>query len=166
LALSACGTSGGPDPQPRPQPRRPSAQALPGGPAAAQYVSTAASLDLYEIQSSEMALTRARSVGLREFAEMMLRAHRGTSAQLSMAGRRLNLLPAASLMPREQGMIDELAAASDFDATYRRQQIAAHNAALTLHSTYAARGASPTLRPVAANAVPILRRHLDLLKML
>ena len=64
---------------------------------AAAYVAAAASIDYYEIQSAELAFERARDPANRAFAQKTLTAHRGTSAQLSMAGRRLNLLPTASL---------------------------------------------------------------------
>jgi putative membrane protein len=133
-------------------------------PSAAEYLRAAASLDLFEIRSSELALARARDPRLREFARMMISAHRGTSAQLSLAGRRLGLLPEPKLLPREQSILEELAASTDFDATYRGHQIRAHTAAVTLHSSYSAHGASPTLRPVAANALPIVRGHLQLLR--
>jgi putative membrane protein len=109
-------------------------------------------------------LTRSRNINHRDFAAMMIRAHNGTSAQLSMAGRRLNLLPPATMLPRHQSMLAELSASADFDGTYHRQQIAVHEEALRLHSSYARTGASPTLRPVAANAVPIVRRHLQLIR--
>jgi putative membrane protein len=127
-------------------------------------MAAAASIDLFEIQSSQLALTRSSVARHRDFATMMIRAHNGTSAQLSLAGRRLNLLPPATLQPRHQAMIAELAASSDFDAVYHRQQIAVHEAALRLHGDFAARGASPTLRPVARNAVPIVRRHLEMMR--
>ena len=131
---------------------------------AADYMAMASSIDLYEIRSSELALTRARSPAHRDFARRMIADHRGTSAQLSLAGRRLNLLPSATLLPRHQAMMDELSASGDFDGTYHRQQIAVHQAALKLHSDFAARGESATLRPVAKNAVPIVRRHLDMMR--
>lgn len=131
---------------------------------AADYMAMASSIDLYEIRSSELALTRARNPRHRDFARAMIAAHNGTSAQLSFAGRRLNLLPSATLLPRHQAMMDELSASGDFDATYHRQQIAVHQAALKLHSDFAARGESATLRPVAKNAVPIVRRHLDMMR--
>ena len=75
-----------------------------------------------------------------------------------------DLLPAATLLPRHQAMLDELAAAQDFDAVYHRQQIAVHEAALKLHGDFAARGESPTLRAVARNTVPIVRRHLETMR--
>ena len=154
---------------PRPGPRPPGPVLQPPGAAetaasAAAYIATAASIDLFEIQSSQMVLSRSRHVANREFAEMMIRAHNGTSAQLSFAGRRLNLLPPATMQPRHQAMLAELSASGSFDATFRRQQIIVHQEALRLHSNYAQSGASPTLRPVAANAVPIVSRHLRILR--
>jgi len=131
---------------------------------AADYMRAASSIDLYEIRSAELALTRAANPRHRDFARTMIADHNGTSAQLSMAGRRLNLLPSATLLPTHQAMLDELAASSNFDATYRRQQIAVHEAALKLHREFAARGESATLRPVARNAVPIIRRHLEMMR--
>ena len=130
----------------------------------ANYMATASSIDLYAIRSSELALTRAGNPRLREFARAMIADHQGTSAQLSLGGRRLNLLPSATLLPAHQAMFDELSASGDFDGTYRRQQAAVHQAALKLHTDFAARGESPTLRAVARNAVPIERRHLDMLR--
>jgi putative membrane protein len=130
----------------------------------ADYMATASSIDLYAIRSSELALTRAANPRLRDFARAMIADHRGTSAQLSFGGRRLNLLPSATMLPAHQAMFDELSASGDFDATYRRQQVAVHQAALKLHSDFAARGESPTLRTVARNAAPIERRHLDMLR--
>jgi putative membrane protein len=131
---------------------------------AADYMAMASSIDLYEIRSSELALTRAQNPRHRDFARAMIAAHKGTSAQLSFAGRRLNLLPSATLLPAHQAMLDELSASGDFDAAYHRQQIAVHQAALKLHSDFAARGESATLRPVAKNAAAIVRRHLDMMR--
>ena len=166
IAVSACGTRPTPEPRPRPQVQRPTGRPAVRPPSAAEFLRAAASLDLFEIRSSELALTRARNPRIREFARMMIAGHRGTAAQLSLAGRRLGLLPTPSLLPREQAMLEELARSADFDSAYRGQQIRAHTAAITLHGSYAARGASPTLRPVAANALPIVRRHLEILRRL
>lgn len=132
--------------------------------AAAAYVAMASSIDLFEIQSAELALQRSRDAGNRTLAEMLIRAHKGTSAQLSFAGRRLNLLPSSTLLPQHQAMLDELAASSDFDAAFRRQQWQVHQSALDLHGAYARAGDSATLRPVAANAARVVRGHLSHLR--
>lgn len=130
----------------------------------ATYVATAASIDLYVIKSSQIAQTRSRDARLRDFARTEIGAHEGLGSQLSFAGRRLNLLPSAELQPEHQRMVEVLEFTGDFDATYRRQQIQVHEAALKLHSDFAANGESATLRPVARNAVPIIRAHLERLR--
>jgi putative membrane protein len=132
----------------------------------ASYVANASSIDLFIIGSSELALQRSSSARVREVAEMMIAAHKGTSAQLSLEGRRLNLLPSATLSARHQAMLNELQQAPDFDALYRRQQINVHQEGLALHQRYAASGTSPTLRPVAAVVLPVFQRDLRLLQYL
>lgn len=137
---------------------------LPAPVAPALYVATAASIDLFAIRSAELALRRSAMARHRQFATMMIAAHRGTSAQLSFAGRRLNLLPSAALLPKHWAMLVELEASANFDRTYRRLQIAVHEEAIGLHEAFARRGSSATLRPVAAAAAPTVRQHLAALR--
>ena len=147
--------------QAAPPPPGPVVRQAPVSPAT--YVAQAASIDLFVMRSSELALVRSRSARIRDLAGRMIVAHQGTSAQLSFAGRRLNLLPSADMLPQHQGMYDELSSSGDFDAAFVRVQRAAHGAALSLHASFAAGGSSPTLRPVAANAAAVERSHLEML---
>ena len=166
LVLAGCASEERPPAPtgPRPSPARPRPPAAAAAATPADYVARASSTDLFEIRSSELALTRATSPRIRDFARKMMRDHSGTSGQLSLAGRRLNLLPSATLRPEHEAMMRDLLASSDFDRLYVQQQLRVHKAALSLHSAFAARGLSPTLRPVAAAAVPIVRRHLQELR--
>lgn len=148
--------------RPQAQPRAAPAASV----SSSAYFASAAAIDLFEIRSAELALERSSNARVREFATMMIQAHKGTAAQLSFAGRRLNLLPSAMLDAKHQAMLDQLRNAASFDAMYRQQQMAVHQTALALHRSYAARGASPTLRPVAAAAVPVIERHLRMLRYL
>jgi putative membrane protein len=168
LMVASCASDAPPPPSGTQAPYRTQAGRRPAAPAASAsaYLTAAAAIDLFEIRSSELALQRSSRQNVREFASMMVSAHTGTGAQLSLAGRRLNLLPSAKLDARHQAMLDALQSAGNFDALYRQQQLAAHQEALVLHRNYAARGASPTLRPVAAAAVPIIERHLRMLRYL
>lgn len=131
---------------------------------AAAYVATASSIDLFEVKSAQLALERSQDPVNRALAEKLLAAHMGTSQQLNMAGRRLNLLPSATLDPKHQAMLDSLSATSDFDNVYRSQQNIVLQEGLKLHSSYAKSGGSPTLRPVAANAENVMRANLQALR--
>lgn len=140
------------------------AAAAPVALSAAAYVATASSIDLYQVKSAQLALQRSQDPANRAFAEHALSAHQGTSAQLSLAGRRLNLLPSATLSPEHQAMLDALSATSDFDNIYRAQQSIVLQEGVKLHANYAKSGASPTLRPVAANAENVMRANLKELR--
>ena len=164
LLIGGCAGGGGGSRTAPPPPRPAAAAAIAPALAAAAYVAMAASIDLFEIQSAQLALERARDPANRALAQRTLRAHEGTSAQLSMAGRRLNLLPSPTLIPEHQAMLDALRTASDFDRTYRAQQATLHRQGVALHGNYARAGQSPTLRPVARNAADVMRRNQEALR--
>lgn len=165
IMLAGCGRREAPAPQPAPYPRQVppgAARALP----ATSYVATSASIDLYDIRAGELALERSSNAAVRDYASRLIEDHRGTSSQLSYAGRRLNLLPSAEMAAPHQAMFDALSASADFDSLFRRQQTDIHQQAVRMHQAYAARGDSPTLRPVAANAAAVEARHLAALHSL
>jgi putative membrane protein len=164
LFLSACAGGGPSGPSVQPRPVTPAIIVSPVLISAAAYVAAASSIDLYEMRSAQLALERAREPATRALAERLLASHRGTSAQLSLAGRRLNLLPSAELNPEHHAMLAALDAASDFDNTYRAQQAVVLQDGLRLHSGFAKSGTSPTLRPVAQNAEAVLRANLEALR--
>ena len=123
----------------------------------------AAASDLFEIQSSQLALTKAQNPAVRDFARMMVEHHTNTTNQLMSAAQASGMgMVTPQLMPMQQQMMTRLEAASGkaFDRTYMRQQVTAHEMALALHSNYAQNGDTPALKVVAAGAVPIVTQHL------
>lgn len=164
LALAGCGRREAPPAPPSPRPAPSPVEAAPLAPG--NYVATASSIDLLVMQASRLAQARSQNARVRSIAGILLADHGGVSAQLSFAGRRLNFLPSATMMPRHQATLDELRAAPDFDAAFKRVMIAAHEQGLRVHGDFARAGDSPTLRPVAEIAFPAMRRHLDQLRAL
>lgn len=133
------------------------------------YARKAGASDLYEIESSRLALQKAGSGAVRQFGQMMIEHHSRTTQQLTSAARAAGMTPPPpALEPRQQKMIDELRGLSgaQFDAAYLRQQRMAHQQALALHSGYAENGDNAALRKAASAAVPIVQRHIDLLARL
>jgi putative membrane protein len=147
MSLSACATmNGAMDMKPE---------------AAPAFVAMAASSDMYEIESSRLALQRSQNAMSRMHAEMMIRDHTNTSAQLKTAAGSTGLGVSTQLLPMHAALVEQLSRSANFDATYRSQQLMSHRQALALHDNYARRGDNPQLRGVAAAAVPIVRSHLD-----
>ena len=130
----------------------------------AGYVQMAGASDLYEIQSSELALEKSQNENVRQFAEMMIADHRMTTEQITTAASEAGLNPAPpQLTPMQQDLMSQLQAASadQFDQTYIQQQRQAHEMALALHQNFAQNGDAAPLQQVATDAVPVIEKHID-----
>lgn len=132
------------------------------------YVAGAALGDMYEIESSRIAKTKARSDEIRRFADRMISDHGATTARLkeTLPQAGVSVTPPTGLDARRQALIDQLQAATPegFDALYRQQQIAAHQEALQLHQSYSRSGDNPALAQFAGETAPKVQAHLEMLK--
>ena len=129
------------------------------------YMTMAASSDMFEIQSSQLALQASQNPAVRNYANMMIAHHQATTQNLMTAAQSARLTPPTPmLVPMHQQMLDQLRSAgagASFDAAYKQAQLMSHQEALNLHSGYAQGGDVAALRQVAAAAVPIVQQHLQ-----
>ena len=131
---------------------------------ASAYVAMAASSDMFEIESSRLALQRSQNTDIQQFARMMIDHHTQTTQQLSAAARAAGVTVPMSMSPMHARLVTTLNAAGSgraFDRVYATQQVLAHQQALALHGNYAVRGDTPALRQTAGAATPIVRGHLN-----
>lgn len=131
---------------------------------AAAYVLAAGASDQFEIQSSQIALTKSPNAATKRYAQMLIKDHMKTTKATMAAATKAGMTPPTPMLdPGAQPSIDELntAASADFDRMYFGQQGPAHQAALDLHQSYAAGGDQAALRMSAKAAVPIVKRHLS-----
>lgn len=162
LGLTGCSTS-------RPEPPTPVNRSAPRvvrsiAVSPAEYVAAAASASLFAIRASDMIAARQSGTGLGQFAARLQTEHGGIGSQLSYAGRRLDLLPSATLLPRHQAMLDDISASADPGAAYVRHLKTVLPQVLALHRSYERYGTSATLRPVAAMAAPLVQAEVDALR--
>jgi len=151
-----------PPPPPTPvQPVRPTVALDPES-----YMAFSASSALFAVRASNFAEGRGSTAKIKKFASTVIRDQTGIGAQLSFAGRRIDLLPSAQLLPKHQAMLEMLATAADFDATYKAQLAASLTDAAAQHRAFEANGDSPTLRPVARFAAPVCEKNLEALRKL
>lgn len=125
-----------------------------------------ASSALFAVRATSMARARGTSSKLRKLAMTIEREQIGIGAQLNFAGRRIDLLPSSRPLPEHQAMLERLATATDFDATFMELLARVLTEAVAAHRAFEASGDSPTLRPVAAFAAPVCEKHLELLRKL
>jgi putative membrane protein len=130
---------------------------------AIEYMTLAASGDLFEIQSSQLLLKRSQHPQLRAYAEKMVADHPRLSKALMAAAVKGGVNPPPpAMINRHANMLDMLSGTGpdQFEVTYLRMQAAAHNEALLVHSGYAAAGENPSLKAAAATAAPMVEAHL------
>lgn len=133
------------------------------------YMAMAASSDLFEIESSRLALQQSQNPAVRQFAQMMITDHTRSTQELTSTAQSAGLNPPPpSLLPPQQAALDRVRSASsmDFDATYKREQIAAHQQALALHQNYAASGDNTALRGVASRVAGVVQNHYSMAQSL
>lgn len=143
--------------------RVPQAPPLQARTSAGTYVRMAASSDNYEKQSSQAVLAHASNPDVRNFAQMMINDHAQTSAAVLAAAKQASIGGPPNLIDRHASMLKALRGLSHakMERGYVDQQVTAHEEALALHQGYAAQGDNPGLRAAAAQAVPIVQRHLE-----
>ena len=127
------------------------------------FADRATSSNMFEILTSELALSRSQSDAVRAFAEKMIADHEAASEQMKAATAEEGVTLPDSLMPDHQEQLDRLSSleVADFDAAYLGAQLAAHTEAITLFRGFAEQGADGALKDFATDMLPMLEEHLD-----
>lgn len=138
-------------------------------PSTQDFVTQAATSDMFEIRSSELALERG-DAPTKAFAQQMITAHQKTTAELKglITSAKLQVTPPAALDSTHQGMVDDLAKlqGKEFVEAYLDDQVEAHEDAVSLFERYANGGDNAALKEWAGKTLPELKHHLDMAKKL
>src|SRR3954470_18927046 len=128
---------------------------------AAEFVNKAANSDMFEIQSSQLALTKTQDNRLREFAQRMVKDHTQASDKLKAAAQ--NQTVPTTLDQEHAGMLQKLqqAQGNDFSRQYVQMQFEGHQKAVALFESYAQNGDNTQLKQFAQQTVPTLREHFQ-----
>jgi putative membrane protein len=134
------------------------------------FVTAAATSDLYEVTAGQIAMQRAQSPAVKEFAQKMVDAHSETTTKLKslVAANKIDVALPAHVDHRRQMMLDSLrgAKAQDFDHRYISQQVAAHKEANILMRGYAKDGDNAALKDFAATTDKAVKMHLSMAEKL
>ncbi|WP_188643730.1 DUF4142 domain-containing protein [Tsuneonella deserti] len=126
------------------------------------FVDQASASDMYEIEAGKLAQQTGKSQAVKDFGAMMVKDHTKSSADLkAAAGKADGVTVAPKLTAKQQSGLDALKSAGDnFDATYKQQQVAAHEQALSMLQGYAQGGDNGALKEFAAKTAPVVEGHL------
>lgn len=135
----------------------------PAMPTTAQaFVDAAAASDMYEVEAGKLAEQMGKSQSVKDFGAMMVADHTKSSADLKAAAASASGVTVnPALTAKHQADLDALKNAGDnFDATYKQQQVAAHQTALAMLQGYAQNGDNASLKDFAAKTAPVVEGHL------
>ncbi|HVE00322.1 MAG TPA: DUF4142 domain-containing protein [Sphingomicrobium sp.] len=164
ILLAGCQPAPPPAPPPPPPVDMNNLLAAPG------FLAHATSANLFEIQSSQLALQASSNPQVRNYANLIISDHTRLGQAVGAAAQSAGLVPPPpGLLPDEQAALGQLAAAGtgpNFDMAYRQAQITAHQQAIGLMQNYAASGDVPALRTAAQQAIPMMQMHLQQAQLL
>jgi putative membrane protein len=146
------------------------AQSPSNSPSTSDFVKKVADSDMFEIQSSKIALQKHPDRDTRPFAAKMIKDHTKTSEQLKSlvsSGRVKAEVPTA-IDADHQKKLDELRDLNgkQFDETYDKTQLQGHEEAVDLFRAYAQNGDNNDLKRWAAKTLPHLEHHLAMAEKL
>jgi putative membrane protein len=131
------------------------------------FVAEAATSDMFEIESSKLAIERA-DPATKTFAQQMVADHTKTSDELKAlvsSGKVKAAVPAA-MTSSQQSMLDKLKGlqGEDFTKQYHSDQEDVHEDAVDLFKRYSEEGENADLKAWAATTRPALEHHLMMAK--
>lgn len=128
-----------------------------------EFVRKATIGNLFEIETSTMALAKAQDERVKDFAQQMIsdRTRADKKLRHAVIDAKIAMDIPRSLDKEHRDIVDRLAkqSNSDFDEEYIDAQQQAHDEAMVLYEDYAEDGANPTLREFVAEALPTLRQR-------
>jgi putative membrane protein len=134
-------------------------------PSAQDFVTEAAQSNMFEIQSSKLALGSADSA-TKDFAQKMIDDHTRTTAELKAAvgnGKARVTLP-ADMSTTQQSMLTKLhdLQGTNFDKQYHSDQVSGHKDAVLLFQRYSKDGGDVQLKDWAGRTLPALQQHMEM----
>jgi putative membrane protein len=141
-----------------------------GAPSAQDFVNKVAISDMFEVQSSQLALAKQPDADTKPFAEKMVQDHQKTSGELKalVEGGKVKATLPTALDAMHQKMLDDLKAKNgkEFDGSYDQVQVKAHQDAVALFDAYAKSGDDAELKAWAGQTLPHLKEHLSMAEKL
>jgi putative membrane protein len=127
-----------------------------------QFVDMATVSNMFEIQSSQVALEKSEQEDVRTFAQHMVDDHTKAAEDMKAAAEADGMTSVPTeLDEKHQGMMDQLNAASgeEFDQLYTQMQVQAHEEAVGLFKGFSQSGGDSQLQAFAEATLPTLEEH-------
>jgi len=127
------------------------------------FVQKASIAGMYEVRAAELARDKGQAEDVREFAGQMLEEHGKANEELQALARQRKWNVPTEIDARHSKLISQLSALDGlaFDREYAKQQLTAHQEAVSLFERQAEEGTDQDLKRWAGQKVATLKDHLE-----
>jgi len=129
-----------------------------------QFAQKASAAGLAEVNLANLALQRASSPQVKEFAQHMVADHTKANQQLIQMANRKNIVLPATMDRKHQDLDRQLGQlrGAEFDRAYMKAMVADHKEAVSLFEGQSKNGKDSDLKELASTTLPTLREHLKM----
>jgi putative membrane protein len=126
-----------------------------------EFAEIAASSNMFEIESSQLALQQPVTDEVQQFAQHMIDDHTAAGEKMKAAAQQDGISPPDAMVEKHQAQLQELqsAEADAFEQAYVSAQVMAHDEAVALFEAFSQNGEESALRSFAAETLPTLQEH-------
>jgi putative membrane protein len=128
------------------------------------FATEAAQGGMAEVQMGQLALQKASSPQVKEFAQRMVTDHSQANQDLMQLAKADNLTLPTQLDPKHKSEMDRLSAMSGdaFDGAYMQHMVQDHKKTVADFQKQAQSGSDPALKSFAQKYLPIIQQHLQM----
>lgn len=132
-----------------------------------KFLKDAAIANIFEIESSKLAASRANSTFVRQFAKEMVMDHVASMDELKQVADKAGVELPTSLPPKLANVINKLRNSNGaaFDRNYKMAQEMGHQETKTKMQIQVKNGHNEEARDYAVKTLPAVTMHLRMLKM-
>lgn len=132
---------------------------------AQDFVDKAAAGGMFEVDSSKIAEDKAQDQSVKDFAQKMIDDHGAANAKLETIAGEQKLKVPTELDAKHKSDLEALQNSKDpLDGSYVQMQRDAHSDAVKLFESYAKDGDNAQLKTFAAETVPTLKMHQEMIE--
>lgn len=127
----------------------------------ASFAGMAASSNMFEIESSRLALEQSEDAEVQAFAQKMIDDHTAAGEKMKAAADAAQLQVPERMNDEDQQALADLQGTGDFDQAYLDAQRAAHEKAVALFQGFSENAEDGPMQDFAEETLPTLQEHLE-----
>jgi putative membrane protein len=131
------------------------------------FVDKAATGGMAEVKLSKLAMDKAQSTEVKQFARKMVEDHTKANMELKQIAEKKSIAVPTALDEKHQKAYDKLTklTGADFDKEYMATMAMDHDDTVKLFKEQSQNGQDPELKSFAMKTLPILEKHDDMAHM-